>query len=163
MNKAIETYKRLPFNIQLAIGAVGAVILVAVAVKVKNLFSGERAKMLEESKKADSELKKLAQKGVKPSFPDSQYQAWSNKIVSAANDCGTDENSIYSVFQSLKNDADLQKLISVFGIRKYKGCFSAYFSFEERSLAGLLSYEMSSSELKKVNKILEDKKINFRF
>jgi hypothetical protein len=163
MKKAFEYYKGLPLYAQVAIGAGGIIIVYAAFSKAKNLLSGTRAKMLQESKQADAELRKLALKGIRPSFPDSQYQAFSNKIVAAANDCGTDEDAIYTVFKALKNEADLQKLIASFGIRKYKGCFSSYFGFEERSLGGLLTYELSDSEIKELNKILASKKINFSF
>lgn len=163
MKQAVEYYQGLPTYAKVVVGIGGVILAYVVYDSIRKNLSGDRAKMRLEGKDAENELRRLAMNGIRPSYPDSQYQVFANKIVVAANDCGTDEPAIFSVFEAMKNEADVQKLVSVFGIRKYKGCFSSYFGFEERSLGGLLNYELSGSEIKKINDMLAAKKIKFRF
>ena len=123
----------------------------------------EEALYLAEADAASRRIQELQNSGITPTFPDSAYQGWANQILAAITDCGTDEDTIYRIFENMKNEADLQKLITAFGVREFKGCFSAYFAKEKGSLSYALNYELSNSELSKVNNILKSKNINYRF
>jgi len=74
------------------------------------------------SEKAKEELLALQTKGVRPSYSPSQYEAFSIKLAEAMNDCGTNEESVNSVFQAMKNKADVLSLINAFGVRSYRPC-----------------------------------------
>lgn len=116
-----------------------------------------------EPRDAGNEVNVLASQGIYPSYTDAQYESFCNAIVQAIWDCGTDETAIYNVMRSMRNDADIYKLISVYGVRKYKGCFEGFFSLVERSLSGAISSELDAGEKSKVNSILRDNGITFQF
>jgi hypothetical protein len=112
---------------------------------------------------AGEALNVLASQGTYPTYTQAQYEGFANAIVQAVWDCGTDEDAIYNVMQSLQNDADVLKLIQVYGIREYKGCFENFFSLVSRSLTATLSSELDASEKREVNNILKSKGITYQF
>ena len=163
MNKAVAVFNALPFYGKVAVGIGGVIVVYIVGKSISTYLSNDRMRMLKESESAGGKLAELAVKGIKPTYSNTQYEAFSNKIVAAINDCGTDEQAVYDVFNQLKNEAYLYKLIEVYKLRKFKGCGSSYFGFEERSLSGSITYEMSSSEIRKINDIMKSKNINYSF
>lgn len=107
---------------------------------------------------ATNEVKTLTAKGVKPTYPDSNYTQWASSIVSAGfNTLGTNEQAIYAVFKKMMNDLDVAKLIVAFGNQRVE------FSFQTVPLGAWLSSELDSSEMAVINKILSDKKIKYQF
>jgi hypothetical protein len=122
---------------------------------------------------AQKELGELASKGINPTLPDSQFQALSESLVQAMNGCGTDEEMVYSVFRKIKNDADIRKLIAVFGVRYYQPCAAdqpisyTKWLINEKSYGGglptWLSYDLSASEIDKINSILKTNGVNYSF
>lgn len=122
---------------------------------------------------AQKELGELASKGVKPTLPDSQFQALCESLVQAMNGCGTDEDMIYNVFKQMKNEADIRKLIASFGVRYYQPCAAdqpisyTKWLWNDKSYGGglpsWLSYDLSSSEVQKINSILKTNGINYSF
>lgn len=109
---------------------------------------------------ATKDIKKLQEAGQVPSYMDAQYKGFADAIY-AARQCnnifGTNEDAIYSVFRSMKNDVDVAKLIEAFGNRRL--CFS----FTESTLGGFLHDDLNEDEIKIINKILSDKKIIYQF
>ena len=104
---------------------------------------------------AKDDLKKLGQT---PSYPDTAYVGFADKINSAGiSGFGTDETAIYNVFQQMKNDADVLKLIAAFGNRRIE------FSLAWSGLSGWLRSELNAAEIDKVNGILASKGIAYRF
>lgn len=80
-----------------------------------------------------------------------------DKIYAAGFDAfGTDEETIYNVFLSLKNNTDFEKLDKAFGERR------AEYTLGSRSLVQFLRSELNASEIAKVNKILASKNITYR-
>jgi len=64
------------------------------------------------------EANKLANKGIKPSWPDSKYLTAANTIHSAMKGLGTDESTLVRAFaQTVLNAADFLKLDAAFGVR----------------------------------------------
>jgi len=112
---------------------------------------------------AGDALNVLANQGIYPTYSDAQFEGFSNAIVSAIWDCGTDENAIFNVMRAMNNNADVYRLIQVYGIREYKGCFEGFFSLVSRSLNAALSSELSSGEKSEVNNILRSKGITYQF
>ena len=109
---------------------------------------------------AGDDLQKLEQSGVKTSFPNSQYSAWSEKLQYALNYLNTDETAVYSIFNTLKNQADLLKLIQTFGSRKIE---MFPFVFQTSTLSEAIQSQMDEDEITKLNGILAKKGINFNF
>lgn len=64
-----------------------------------------------------SELAKLINKGIKPSFTASHYANMANSIHKAMEGFGTDEYTLGVNLLQLQNDADFLMLQQVFGIR----------------------------------------------
>lgn len=122
---------------------------------------------------AQKELVELAAKGIHPSLAESQFQALSESLVQAMNGCGTDEAMTFNVFKQMKNEADIRKLIATFGVRYYTPCAAsqpisyAKYLWNDKSFGGglpsWLSYELSATELTKVNSILKGNGIKYSF
>jgi len=104
------------------------------------------------------------QYGIDPSLPVAQYSSFASIIRTAVNDCGTDEGSITRVFDSLNNEADIYMLIIKCNILSYKGCFEgSYFSNVHYTLPEAITADLSDSEVNRINSILSDKGIQYRF
>lgn len=102
--------------------------------------------------------------GIIPSMPAVQFASFASIIRTAVNECGTDENSIYSVFSQLNNEADIYQLIVSCGVLSYKGCFEgSYFGNVHNTLPEAITADMSGSEVDKINNILAGKQIQYRF
>jgi hypothetical protein len=133
----------------------------------------DEADALKAAQAAAIELGVLQNKGITPSYTDSQFETWANALVQAMNGCGTDEQAIFDVIDWMANEADIRKLITVFGLRYIEPCgwhspveYLVY-SVNDKAYGGDLTtwlyYELSSSEIAKVNEILGSKGISFRF
>jgi hypothetical protein len=157
----------------ISIVGVGAVAFIGYQIYTTIKNNRDLAKSLEAQKLADKELSDLKKNGVVPTKTASQFEVFSAKINEAVNDCGTDEQAIYTVFNSLNNRADLLSLISAFGIRYYRPCAATdpisytRWMFNNNSFGGdlstLLAYDLDSSEIAKINNILKSKNIDFTF
>jgi hypothetical protein len=99
----------------------------------------------------------------KKSYADSQYYAWSNRLESTMFDWGTNEDSLYSVFRSLKNNADFIALKEAFGMRTYTGGIVPGFFYGKYSLDQWIEEELNPEEIALVNNILSSKGITYRF
>lgn len=157
----------------ISIVGVGTVAFIGYQIYTSIKNKQDLAKNLEAQKLANNELANLKKNGIVPTKSASQFEILSAKINEAVNGCGTDEEAIYQVFNSLNNRADLLSLISSFGIRYYRPCAAtdpiSYTSwmFNNKSFGGdlssLLSYDLDNSEIAKINSILKSKKIDFTF
>jgi len=109
--------------------------------------------------------------GIDPSLPVVQYSSFATTIKTAANDCGTDEDSIYRVFEAMNNDADICMLILKYGVMKYTGCFQfeagSFFDtildVVYRVLPQTITEELNETAVQKINSILSNKGIQYRF
>lgn len=105
-----------------------------------------------------SAAQKAVKSGPTASYPDLQYKIFADSIYQAGMIIGgTDEDAIYSVFNNMKNDTDIAKLILAFGKRRIE------FSFMDGTLAEFLTSELDGDEMKIVNKILASKGITYKF
>ncbi len=133
----------------------------------------EEKKALEGAAAAAGELATLAAQGINPSYYDSQYLTLVDQLVQAMNGCGTDEQAVYNVFRQLQNEADIRKLIVLFGIQYYEPCgwtdpiAASIFQVNDHAYGGSLStflnYDLSTSEIGEINGILTGKGIHFQF
>lgn len=122
---------------------------------------------------ATTELQNLAAKGIRPTYSQSQYENFSQQLVEAMNGCGTDEDTIYQVFGSLRNDADVLMLIKQFGVRYYQPCAVssplsyAIWQFNDKAYGGglitWLGYDLDSDNIADINAILQGHGIKYTF
>lgn len=111
---------------------------------------------IDENTKTD--LNKLQSEGIKPSYPDTSYANWANQLESAFLIAwGTNEDAVYRIFGYMKNDADVIKLEEAFGLRRME------WTLAKANLAMMIDYEMSNSEISKINEILKSKGITRRY
>lgn len=163
MKKFYQYYKELPPWAKGVIIVGSALVAYLAAKSIIDRIKKDASPENKEAIDAANALVELSKQGIVPSFSASQYDGWAGAIVQAVNDCGTDEGAIYNVFSQMKNEADVQKLIAVYGVRDYKGCFENYFGMVSRGLSGTLSSELSTGEKDYLNGILQSKGITTRF
>lgn len=96
--------------------------------------------------------------GQTPSYPTGTYSQLADKIYAAVMyTWGTDEQAIYDVFSSMKNNLDVAMLIKAFGKRRLE------FSTQDAELGAHLSNDLDTTEINKINTILASKGITYRF
>jgi hypothetical protein len=123
------------------------------------IFKKSEEKETEQVTKTD--ILKEQRKGNLPSFSDTQYKNFAGTIRQALN-CGvfvcvdgTDEEKIYKVLRNLKNNTDWLKLQEAFGFQRIE------FTLQKGGLIENLNADMSSKQLKEVNKILSERGITY--
>lgn len=171
MASVYDKYNEQPPVVKIIVA--GGVALLGYSIYRSIKRKNDEKKLLQAAQAANNELQELGQQGVQPSFSDSQFEVWSTKIDGAVSGCGTDEEAIYEVFRALKNEADVRKLISVFGIRYYTPCeYSDPVSYSiwlfnhqayPADLPSFLSADLDSDNIVEINSILSGKGINYRF
>lgn len=139
--------------------------------KVKDKKNLQDALLVAKDAKAEAQI--LQSKGIKASYTQTQYEAFSLKLVEAMNGCGTSIGSVNSVFEAMKNKTDVLRLIEVFGVRYYRPCPAtdplsyARYMYDQNIFGGNLQtwieYDLSSKEVSNVNNILSAKNIDFKF
>ena len=136
------------------VGAVGYAIY-----KITQKFGGEEEQDNKEGKDVLNEIEQESKK--KPaSYAPSQYKTFANSIETAGFDLGTDEAAIYSTFRKLKNNTDYLMLLNAWG--KPNRTVYEWGVGRKMSLPQYLRWEMSDTEVKKVNDILKSKNITYR-
>jgi hypothetical protein len=176
MSKGLaKSYNELP-SWSKGVVAVGGVAILAFIVwnayrKIKDIKSLQEA--LSVSKDAKEEANILQRKGIKASYSPTQYESFALKLVEAMNGCGTNLDSVKSVFESMKNKTDVLRLIETFGVRYYRPCPAtdpvsyARYMYDEKTFGGniqtWLQYDLSQSEIRSINTILSSKNIDFKF
>ena len=91
------------------------------------------------------------------SYPDTQYYVLANIIEVASANMGTDEEAIFNVFDEILNYDDLMMLYKAFGKRS----FITGGILWDSDLTEVLHFEMTTTELSKINGDLAAKGINF--
>jgi hypothetical protein len=120
-----------------------------------------RRKKTPEEQEAGQLETETAQAGT-PTYPNSQYFGLANTLEQAMFDLGTDEDSIFFVFNQLQNNADFLKLKQAFGTRQYSGGALPVWFNEDLTLEGWLTQELDSDERQQLNSILASKGITYR-
>lgn len=145
-------FSKLSPTLQIVL-VIGAIIVIYLLFKGgKNFFKV----MGQNAQQAGEEAAYLAQ-GIKKTYLDSQYKQFAQRLETAMIGVGTDENSIFSVFKSMKNDLDVLALESAFGIRSGRWQITGY------DLGTWLTDELSSSDIQKLNSILTNNGINRQY
>lgn len=127
------------------------VIIIAVVLfflfRVVKSYSGRLASFSE----SVGEQAALSSQGVHRSYTQIQYNSMANQLYYAMKGVGTDEETIYSVIQKIKNDQDFIALENAFGIR------------DTYNLQAWIRGDLSTSEVQKVNSILSNNGISKSF
>jgi hypothetical protein len=157
----------------LAIGGVGILFIIGRTIYKNAQASKELQAENQAGIKAAEEIKVLENQGLRATYMDSQYETFSQSLVDAMNGCGTTEDNVYNVFRSMKNDVDIRKLISIFGIRYYQPCAASQpvsytkWLWDDQSFGGglpsWLSYDLTTDEIQQVNAILKSNNVNYSF
>ena len=132
--------------------------LIKATKKVSDVFGGSEDKEVLNSN-IDAEQKKLINKGQKLSYTIFSYKSLAGMLLNAMGGIGTDEEVIYATFRKMNNDLDLTELYKQFSTHLYiVGVRPLYLD-----LGQWINQELNSSEIAKLNKILADKNINYKF
>lgn len=165
-NKTLEVWNGLPTWAKGVIAVAGVAI---VYFTTKSIIKSIKRKKEEQDNRdlldaAERRKRELDKQGIRQTLSDAQLESFSQKLAQAFADCGTTEESVYTVFKALKNEADIQALIKIYGTRPYSGC-NLYGEFGDikNTLPGAMESELDSAETKKVNDILKGKNINYQF
>lgn len=140
----------------------------------KNAKKGQDIKDATQGASAATQaLKQLAAQGIRPNYSDAVFYGWVDQLVQAMNGCGTDEDAINAVFENMRNDADVYKLIEIFGIQYYEPCgwsnpiAYAKWEIDDTAYGGELTtwfgYDLSTSDISVVNSILQQNGVKYRF
>lgn len=159
-------YKSLPSWAKGTIIVGGAVVAFIIFKTIMNKFkeNADKNSALQQKKYATDEIKNLYNQGIKQTLSNSQLESICQVLAQAFDGCGTDNNTVFNEFDKLQNEADMQSLLKMYGVRKYDGCnWEGDFYDKNLSLSGAISSEMNTTQIKKINSILGKKGIKFRF
>lgn len=110
------------------------------------------------------EIKVLQQSGEVPTYSQTQYNTWADKLEQAMSGQGTDEEQIADVFHFMQNKSDVLKLVKAFGVRDYTDDKLLMWNVKQFNLNEWLAAELDSEELNEyINKQLQAKQINYTF
>jgi hypothetical protein len=174
-NKTYQYYKELPSWAKgvVVVGGLGLVGYIGYSIykKIQDKKAQEEANR--QSNIARTEIINLENQGVRATHSDSEFEGYAQALVQAMNGCGTDEEAVYNVFKQMKNDVDIRKLVSTFGIRYYQPCeVSSPISytrwlFNDQAFGGgissWLNYDLTSSEIQTINSTLRTNGVNYSF
>ncbi|MCL1867750.1 MAG: annexin [Paludibacter sp.] len=132
------------------------VILILICVIIYFAFKQIRSLIMKAKRVA--EINELENAGEVASYTQSQYVSFADTLFAAMNGLGTDEDAIYNVFYKMKNKIDVLKLIDAYGVRN-----KAFMFGTGKNLSESLRDELSTSEMSKLNVILQTKGIDYTF
>jgi len=99
-----------------------------------------------------AELQQWQNVGQNLSYQNTQYQIFAESLYTAMKGFGTNENAVRDVMQRMNNNADILKLIQVFGVRDGYG------------LSAWITDDFSSKDKEKyINQVLRSKGITYQF
>lgn len=179
-DKVYNFYKELPPWAKGVIVVGGAAVVYFTATRIFRNIKNARNKR--DAKKTQSEVKselaQLQQQGIKKSYPDSQYNAWADKIEKQFDGIDWKQNwfdkdvpiigqwsgsgkSVAEIFKQLKNNADLLALVAAYGVRTYDqaGVFTGDFT---GNLYQAIQDELDKGEIDALNALLKKKGITYQ-
>lgn len=179
-DKVYNFYKELPPWAKGVIVVGGAAVVYFTATRIFRNIKNARNKR--DAKKTQSEVKselaQLQQQGIKKSYPDSQYNAWADKIEKQFDGIDWKQNwfdkdvpiigqwsgsgkSVAEIFKQLKNNVDLLALVAAYGVRTYDqaGVFTGDFT---GNLYQAIQDELDKGEIDALNALLKKKGITYQ-
>lgn len=85
------------------------------------------------------------------SYPLSYYPLWATDLFNAMDGVGTDEDTVFTIFNKMKTIEDVLQLISSFGVKS------------EQTLTQWISDDLGTDDRGTINSILASKSINYQF
>jgi hypothetical protein len=180
-NKALEVWNGLPTWAKGVIAVGGVAILYFTGRSIWRAVKGkkEQTNAREVVRTQGQELTAEQRKGIKQSFPDSQYKAWADRLQNQYD--GIDwKNNVFDydvpvigqwsgsgkvtsqIVSQLKNDVDFLKLSQAWGVRTYDQA-----GLLTGDVTGTLSYcvndELDNGEVAALNKMLSKQGIKYKF
>ena len=179
-DKVYNFQKELPPWAKGVIVVGGAAVVYFTATRIFRNIKNARNKR--DAKKTQSEVKselaQLQQQGIKKSYPDSQYNAWADKIEKQFDGIDWKQNwfdkdvpiigqwsgsgkSVAEIFKQLKNNTDLLALVAAYGVRTYDqaGVFTGDFT---GNLYQAIQDELDKGEIDALNALLKKKGITYQ-
>lgn len=162
----------------IAVGGLAVLYFAGRGLLKKFKSDADKKKALETLNTQSTELKKQLQTGVKPSYNDSQYKAWADKLQNQFTGVDFKQNIIdkdvpligmwsgsgkvaKDIVSQLKNDVDFLKLNQAFGVRSYsEGFLLGTFT---GNLTQAMNDELDRGEVLGLNNIMAKNKITYRF
>lgn len=164
-NALFKWYEPLPGWAKATVIIGPAVIVTLIGISIWNKV--KKNKQIADSNRVATDsvgtLNQLASNGVLPTHTDAEFESWSQQLVQAFGGCGTDNTAVENIMKQLNNDADIYKLIAIFGTRSYSGCMLIFEGTETLSLPAAITNEMGTTERETLNSILASKGIHFTF
>jgi len=156
------TKEQLNFLKVAAIGLGGYLVYKAikkVGTGVKDIFGNytDEKELIENINNEQTQLKK---KGFTLSYPIFTFKSDAEILKNAMGRLGTDEDAIYRVFSKMKNNLDLSELIKQYGTHLYA---ISPVNFQYLDLSGWINEELNDKEITKINNILSNNNITYRF
>lgn len=156
-NTLLDEYKKLPLVAKIGIPVAGYFLV------IKPLLLGNKTPPPPDNATpaaAASEVTDLQDQGETLTYPISWYNAKADAMQQAMFDAGTDEDTIYNVFQNCPKLIDVLKIIAVFGNRPY---YTFGINYGNLTLSQWFAEELDSSEIDNINSILQNNGINYYF
>ena len=152
-DKAIGGFEKIFIEDPRRAWTIGIFILIVIILlivfwsKIKSLFE-----QLINKTALNTELDEYTEEtGERPTLTNAQFNMLANKLYTAMKGVGTDEDTIFSVFGQMRNTADVLKLIAVFGTK------------DGETLEQWIRGDLSSWEINKLNRLLDNKGIAYSF
>lgn len=143
-------------NRQLITLGIGAAIVIVIIVLLAVYWNKIRARI------ADRRLERSFEQQITASevtLTEFQAKSLADRLYSAMEGAGSNEDKIYSVFNEINSYSDLMMVMKAFGERK--GFWNWFGS--ESGLVEWINDDCSNDEIAKINAILASKNINFSF
>lgn len=162
---AESTFNALPGPAKVILVVVGSGVSIFIGWQIysavkKRIASADSFK---EKAQVDDEIKKLADKKIVPTYPNSTYTQMANQLFTLMSGYGSGATSMPAIFAKLMNNADMLKLIDAYGIRTLssgKGNPTPDFT---GTLAASISDELDPLEIYQVNKVIKARGITITF
>ena len=140
----------LKYKQTLIIIAIAIVCLILVFAFCKFSGLGTRIRTAFAQKKLDELLdKEMSDENI--TLSDASLEMYAQKLYTAMEGGGTDEDAIYEVFGDMACKSDIIALIRTFGVR------------DGRNLVGWITSELNAKERTKLNSIIAANNINYKF
>lgn len=142
--------------VKIVLGIAGIIGLVSLLAKV--FGKSDVDKKRDENMKKGQQARQDKYKKVPPSYSDNVYEDYADALHNALGaELYEDEDTVFTIFKKMKNISDVNKLIDFYGHPRVAG------TMLRLSLPSIISRVFNASEKAKLNKILSDRKINYRF
>ena len=180
-NKVFQTYEGLPPWAR-GLVVVGGLVLVYVVGNTvyKKLFpSQDLIDAQNRVKQASDDAKKLENNGVSATFADTQYNNFADAIAAAFSGCDSSSpwipattnyigysnsgTTVYNIIHQFNNDLDFLNLQTAFGTKTIVKSWVCGGDYTNVDLAGAVTNQLNSVEIKGINDELTKRGITYRF